>query len=137
MNDRQRFAYEHPLWVRHPWALEPEYRQRLRLNGLIICTFVTMHGSDHGTRPEWRSSVGPMKDDGNYIRLDTLSDEQLEVLRSLAMDLLREVGIEPYRVIQSERSFEVSKDLSDGELAGLPLELREARPAIRKVSVQV
>jgi hypothetical protein len=136
LNPRQRFAYEHPLWSKHPWRLEPEYQQRIALNDLTVCTIVRMHGSCHGERPDWHSSVGPVNAAGDYIRLADLTEEQRESLKVLGQQLLRGVGIEPCRVIEGERTFENSKDLSDAELEGLPLEIRETRPAIRKVTTR-
>jgi hypothetical protein len=135
MNPRQRFAYEHPLWAKHPWSLEPEYQQRVTLNGLTVCTIIRMYGSSQGERPDWHSSVGPVNAAGDYLRLADLTDEQRESLRKLGQELLQGVGIEPCRVVEGERTFEIFKDLSDEELAGLPLELREVRPAIRRVAL--
>jgi hypothetical protein len=134
MNSRQRFAYEHPLWTKNPWSLEPEYQQRITLGDLTICTIVRMHGSYHGERPDWHSSVGPVNAAGDYLRLADLTVEQRESLRALGQELLQGVGIEPCLVIEGERTFEIFKDLCGEELEGLPLEIRETRPAVRKVT---
>jgi hypothetical protein len=136
MNPRQRLAYEHPLWAKNPWSIESEYQQRITLGDLTVCSIVRMHGSYHGERPDWHSSVGPVNAAGDYLRLADLTDEQREALRALGQELLHGVGIEPCRVIEGERTFEIFKDLSDAELEGLPLEIRETRPAIRKVHMR-
>jgi hypothetical protein len=136
VNSRQQFAYENPLWAKHPWSLEPEYQQRVTLNDLTVCTIVRMHGSYHGELPDWHASVGPVNAVGDYIRLADLTNEQRESLRMLGRELLHGIGVEPCRVIEGERTFEVFKELSDRELEGLPIEIRETRPAIRKVQMR-
>jgi hypothetical protein len=134
LNSRQRFAYENPLWVRHPWSLEPEFHQRIDVCGTVTSTRVTMFGSCGGERPDWHSSVGAVTPEGDYISLASLTDDQRAALRTLGLELLQGVGVDPCRVIEADKSFEIFKDLSDEELFPLPLELREVRSAIRRIA---
>jgi hypothetical protein len=93
-----------------------------------------MNDSYHGERPYWHVSVGPVNAEGNYIELAALTDEQLEAMRALGLELLEGVSIEPCRIIEGDRTFEIFKGISDVELEGLPLEIRDTRLAIRKVA---
>lgn len=126
MNDRQRHAYEHPQLRSNPFSTTREHVRLEPIAGLNVESTVSLKGTSDGEPPAWWVSVAARQEGGNLYRLEHLSAEQRLALRRHAYSLLQGVGIDPPTLIACRWSYELTKDCSAEEVAGLPAEATAA-----------
>jgi hypothetical protein len=134
MNERQRYAYEHPRLRHNPFSTTRDHIRIEDIGGLRIESGLILNGTTDGERPSWWVSVCARQYGANMYRLEHLSAAERLVLRRHAHSLLVGVGMDPPTLVGGRWTYDLFKDCTDEEIAGLPEEAKTVRPFKVKVA---